>query len=217
MAPQAGILFVTAKGPMKCPFSPRNACDASRPQPARVHRSHRDQWKPIVPPLKPGVRLKEQMRIVGKTVAREAKERRRYAAIATAFQLYTLTHEPIRERLTEKNRAVYRWIEKELVKVIPAKSLPMPDADKAVCSGVGCCHRRNASVSDELWDRAPRRDSVTVRWWRKHEQQRECKLAAPNSDSDETVNGLVNNFWGGPNNGPSGLGPQQPHSSQKKA
>jgi hypothetical protein len=32
----------------------------------------------------------------------------------------------MRERLTEKNRAVYRWIEKELVKVIPAKSLPMP-------------------------------------------------------------------------------------------
>jgi AcrR family transcriptional regulator len=84
------------------------------------------QWKPIVPPLKPGANLKEQMRIVGKTVAREAKERRKYAAIATAFQLYTLTHEPMRERLTEKNRAVYRWIEKELVKVIPAKSLPMP-------------------------------------------------------------------------------------------
>jgi AcrR family transcriptional regulator len=84
------------------------------------------QWKPIVPPLKPGASLKEQMRIVGKTVAREAKERRRYAAIATAFQLYTLTHEPMREKLTEKNRAIYRWIEKELVKVIPAKSLPMP-------------------------------------------------------------------------------------------
>ena len=84
------------------------------------------QWKPIVPPLKPGASLKEQMRIVGKTVAREAKERRRYAAIATAFQLYTLTHEPMRERLTEKNRAIYRWVEKELVKVIPAKNLPMP-------------------------------------------------------------------------------------------
>jgi AcrR family transcriptional regulator len=84
------------------------------------------QWKPIVPPLKPGASLKVQMRIVGKTVAREARERRKYAAIATAFQLYTLTHEPMRERLTEKNRAAYRWIEKELIKVIPAKSLPMP-------------------------------------------------------------------------------------------
>jgi len=84
------------------------------------------QWKPIVPPLKPGATLREQMRIVGKTVAGVAKERRKYAAVATAFQLYTLTHAPMRARLTEKNRAIYRWIEKELLKVIPAKNLPMP-------------------------------------------------------------------------------------------
>jgi AcrR family transcriptional regulator len=83
-------------------------------------------WKPIVPPLKAGASLKEQMRIVGKTVAGVAKERRKYAAVATAFQLYTLTHAPMRARLTEKNRAIYRWVEKELVKVIPAKNLPMP-------------------------------------------------------------------------------------------
>jgi AcrR family transcriptional regulator len=84
------------------------------------------QWKLIVSPLRPGASLKEQMRILGKTVATAAKERRKYAAVATAFQLYTLTHEPMRAILTEKNRAVYRWIEKELVKAIPAKSLPMP-------------------------------------------------------------------------------------------
>jgi len=83
-------------------------------------------WKPVVPPLKAGAGLKEQMRILGKTVAGAAKERRRYAAIATAFQLYTLTHAPMQVELAEKNTAVYRWIEKELVKVIPAKSLPMP-------------------------------------------------------------------------------------------
>jgi len=83
-------------------------------------------WKPIIPPLKAGASLKEQMRIVGKTVAGVAEERRRYAAIATSFQLYTLTHAPMQAKLTEKNAAVYRRIEKELVKVIPAKSLPMP-------------------------------------------------------------------------------------------
>jgi len=83
-------------------------------------------WKPIIPPLIAGGSLKEQMRIVGKTVAAVAKERRKYAAIATAFQLYTLTHAPMQAQLAEKNAAVYRWIEKELVKVIPAKSLPMP-------------------------------------------------------------------------------------------
>ncbi len=83
-------------------------------------------WKPVIPPLKAGASLKEQMRIVGKTVAGVAKERRKYAAIATAFQLYTLTHAPMQAKLTEKNAAAYRWIEKELVKVIPPKSLPMP-------------------------------------------------------------------------------------------
>jgi len=83
-------------------------------------------WKPIIPPLKAGASLKEQMRIVGKTVAGVAKERRKYAAIATAFQLYTLTHAPMQAKVTEKNATIYRWFEKELVKVIPAKSLPMP-------------------------------------------------------------------------------------------
>ncbi len=83
-------------------------------------------WKPIMPPLKAGASLKEQMRIVGKTVAGVARERRKYAAIATSFQLYTLTHAPMRAKLTEQNAAIYRWIEKELVKVIPAMSLPMP-------------------------------------------------------------------------------------------
>ncbi len=83
-------------------------------------------WEPIVPPLKAGASLKEQMRIVGKTVAGVAKERRKYAAIATAFQLYTLTHAPMQAKVTEKNATNYRWIEKELVEAIPAKSLPMP-------------------------------------------------------------------------------------------
>ena len=84
------------------------------------------RWKPIVPPLKAGASLKEQMRIVGKTVAKVAKERRKYAVVATAFQLYTLTHAPMQARLTESNAAAYLWIEKELLKMIPAKSLPMP-------------------------------------------------------------------------------------------
>jgi len=66
------------------------------------------------------------MRIVGKTVAGVAKERRKYAAIATAFQLYTLTHASMQVKLVEKNAAIYSWIEKELGKVILAESLPMP-------------------------------------------------------------------------------------------
>ena len=84
------------------------------------------RWQPIVPPLMPGASLKQQMRIVGETVARVAKERRKYAAIATAFQLYTLTHAPMQAKLTKNNAAVYRWFEKKLVKAIPAKRLSMP-------------------------------------------------------------------------------------------
>lgn len=87
------------------------------------------QWKPIIPPFQPGATLRELMRILGKTVAKVARERRRYAALATAFQLYTLTHEPMRAQLTKKNAAAYQWLAKELLKVLPAEQLPMPAKD----------------------------------------------------------------------------------------
>ena len=84
------------------------------------------RWKPILPPMKPGASLKEQMRILGKTVAAEALARRSQAAAATAFQLYTLTHKPMRARITKQNAAIYRRMAEELVKFVPAKALPMP-------------------------------------------------------------------------------------------
>src|ERR1700683_1178154 len=43
-----------------------------------------NQWKPIVPSLKPGVSLKEQMRILGRTVAAEARVRHPQGAEAPA-------------------------------------------------------------------------------------------------------------------------------------
>jgi AcrR family transcriptional regulator len=89
------------------------------------------RWKPIIPPLKPGASLKEQMRILGKTVAQEAIARRPYAAAATAFQLYTLTHPPMRLQMTRQNAAVYRRMAKGLLHLVPAKDLPMP-AEKFV-------------------------------------------------------------------------------------
>jgi len=84
------------------------------------------RWKPIVPPLRAGASLKEQMRILGKAVAKEARARRGQAAAATAFQLYTLTHEPMRSRLTQQNAAIYRRMAKELLRFVPARKLPMP-------------------------------------------------------------------------------------------
>lgn len=88
-------------------------------------------WKPIVPPLKPGASLKEQLHILGETVAKEARARRSQAAAATAFQLYVLTHEPMRSHLNKHNAATYRRMAEELLKVVPAKELPMP-AEKFV-------------------------------------------------------------------------------------
>jgi AcrR family transcriptional regulator len=90
------------------------------------------RWKPIIPPLKPGASLRDQMRTLGKAVAQEARARRSQAAIATAFQLYTVTHESMRRQITRQNRAVYKRMAKELVKIIPQSELPMP-AEKFVC------------------------------------------------------------------------------------
>ena len=87
------------------------------------------QWKPILPPFKPGASLKEMMHLLGTTVAKVAQERQKYAALATAFQLYTLTHKPMQAQLTRKNAAAYQWIAQELVKVIPAEQLPMAPND----------------------------------------------------------------------------------------
>jgi hypothetical protein len=53
------------------------------------------------------------------------------AAAATAFQLYALTHEPMRSHLTKQNAATYRRMAKELLKVVSAKELPM-SAEKFV-------------------------------------------------------------------------------------
>ena len=89
-------------------------------------------WKPILPPLKPGASLKEQMRTLGKAVAEAARARQPYAAAAAAFQLYALTHEEVRAAMTERNAAAYKHIATELVKVIPASELPMP-AERFVC------------------------------------------------------------------------------------
>jgi hypothetical protein len=84
-----------------------------------------------VPPLKPGARLKEQLHILGKVVAKEAQARRSQAVAATAFQLDTPTHEPMRSRLTKQNAATYRRVATKLLKVVLAKELPM-SAEKFV-------------------------------------------------------------------------------------
>ncbi|WP_260735501.1 TetR/AcrR family transcriptional regulator [Tunturiibacter lichenicola] len=87
------------------------------------------QWKPIMPPFKQGATPREQMRTLGRTVAAEARSRQNVAVLATAFQLYALTHEQTRAKMTERNAIAYEWIAKELVKIVPAKDLHMPAKD----------------------------------------------------------------------------------------
>jgi hypothetical protein len=63
------------------------------------------------------------MRTLGRTVEAEARSRQNVAVLATAFQLYALTHEQMRAKMTESNAIAYEWIAKELVKIVPAKAL----------------------------------------------------------------------------------------------
>ena len=83
-------------------------------------------WKPILPPVERSMSLRQQMRILGQTVAREARARQHQAVAATAFQLYVLTHEEMRSQISRKNAMVYRSLTRGMRKLIPEKDLPMP-------------------------------------------------------------------------------------------
>jgi AcrR family transcriptional regulator len=89
-------------------------------------------WNPILPRFIPGANFKAQMGLLGRAVAAEAKKRKIYAAAAASFQLYILTNEALRVRLTQQNRLIYRRMAKALLGFMPAKELPMP-AEKLVC------------------------------------------------------------------------------------
>jgi AcrR family transcriptional regulator len=89
-------------------------------------------WQPILPPFEPGADFKSQMRALGKAVADEAQKRRPHAAAAASFQLYTLTHAPLRAQLTQQNRLIYRRMAKSMLTFVKPTDLPMP-AEKLVC------------------------------------------------------------------------------------
>lgn len=84
------------------------------------------RWQPIVPAFRPGLSLREQMRIMGAAVAKAAHERLAQAGAAASFQLYALTHEHMRERLHGENTRIYQAAARYLSKVIPPRQLPVP-------------------------------------------------------------------------------------------
>jgi AcrR family transcriptional regulator len=83
-------------------------------------------WQPVAPAFPPGAALAETMAILGRAVAAEAGARRKRAVGAVSFQLYALTHEPMRRRLVEANRDVYRAAAERLLADHPQARLPMP-------------------------------------------------------------------------------------------
>ena len=84
------------------------------------------QWTPIEADFRPGAPLKVQLRILGEAVAAASHARLPMAAGAAAFQLYTLTHPHMRERMTERNAETYRGMAAGFMRIAPPGSLPMP-------------------------------------------------------------------------------------------
>src|SRR5215831_9490282 len=67
----------------------------------------RAKWKPVIPPLIPGATFKDYMHGLGRAVAASAAERRPQAVGALSFMLYALTHEGMRARVRQFNKALY--------------------------------------------------------------------------------------------------------------
>src|SRR5215469_7644928 len=84
------------------------------------------RWQPIAPPWRPGVSLKEQLRLLGEAVVASIPARRAQAMGALSFQQYALTHEELRARLVEVNADIYRWAERSVLQIMPESTLPMP-------------------------------------------------------------------------------------------
>ena len=89
------------------------------------------QWQSAPPVLKPGGTLKEHMRAAGEAIATVIHERRSRAVGIVSFQLYALTHEAMRKRLTKVNAEIYRRSAEGLLRFVPEEDLPMP-ADQFV-------------------------------------------------------------------------------------
>ncbi len=84
------------------------------------------RWQPILPEFQPGLGLREQLRTLGKSVARAARERIGMAAAVASFQLYALTHEHMRERMQSENAKIYRAMARQLTEHVALADLPMP-------------------------------------------------------------------------------------------
>jgi AcrR family transcriptional regulator len=84
------------------------------------------KWQPIAPSFKPGASFAEQMRALADAVIAAMPARRQVAVGAASFQLYALTHEPMRERVAQANAEIYRRMAATLQTLVPGADLPVP-------------------------------------------------------------------------------------------
>jgi AcrR family transcriptional regulator len=66
------------------------------------------KWPPILPPMRPGASFAEQVDNLAEAVVGAMPARRSVAIAAASFQLYALTHEPMRARIAHVNEEIYR-------------------------------------------------------------------------------------------------------------
>ncbi len=83
-------------------------------------------WQPVRPPLRHGAGLREQLRIMGRSVAATAKARMPMAVGAASFQVFALSNPRMRSRIARENARIYAHIENALREFISERDLPMP-------------------------------------------------------------------------------------------
>ncbi len=80
----------------------------------------------IAPKPIPGATLPEQMRAMGKAVARAARDNRKNAIHWNAYMMHVLGDEALRRRAAAQGRKMRQRLMLEWAKAIPSESLPMP-------------------------------------------------------------------------------------------
>jgi AcrR family transcriptional regulator len=86
------------------------------------------KWQPILPRFAPGAGFADQMDALAEAVIAAMPARRQVAVGAVSFQLYALTHAPMRARIAEANAEIYRQMAQALQANVPDGALPVPAA-----------------------------------------------------------------------------------------
>lgn len=89
------------------------------------------RWRPIMPPIQPGVSLRAYMRVIGGAVAEAAKARRPDAVLAAAYRTYVLGHEDMRAEAVRRSLEIQKPAAEGLSRAFANEPLPMP-ADQLV-------------------------------------------------------------------------------------